>query len=63
MDTTGRDLISGIVDPPRAGDYSSKNDSPDRVQPLKDRDHQQQNRRRRQQKQFSKDDPHVDLKA
>ncbi|MEW6535015.1 MAG: hypothetical protein AB1454_05275 [Candidatus Auribacterota bacterium] len=65
MDGFSHDLISRIDDPPRARDYQ-KQEAPDRVQLIRDRDRQQQQqqqKQKRQQKQFSADDPHVDLRA
>lgn len=65
MDFKGGDLIHRVAAAPRANDYHDKHENPDRVQFNKDRDqhHQHHQRKRRKQKQFSEEDPHVDLQA
>ncbi len=63
MNLFNQDLITNVVHPPKSGDFKNKNELPDRVQFNKDRNHQQNQRRKREQKQFSKENPHVDIQA
>ncbi|MDX9703525.1 MAG: hypothetical protein RBU23_10840 [Candidatus Auribacterota bacterium] len=65
MDLKGNDLIHRVGAPPRANDHHDRHENPDRVQFNKDRGHQhhQDQRRKRKQKNFSQEDPHVDIQA
>jgi len=63
MNLFDHDLITNVVHPPKSGDFKDKSGLPDRVQFGKDKGHQQNQRKKREQKQFSKEDPHVDIQA
>lgn len=59
-----QDLINRVKLTTKANDYSGHNDGPDKVRSNRDKERQQQqHRKKRKQKNFSKEDPHIDLQV